>query len=38
MQNETLLQKLNDAVKVPRPGDIIGGTVLAIENLCIYLD
>ncbi|HOI60382.1 MAG TPA: S1 RNA-binding domain-containing protein [Candidatus Pacearchaeota archaeon] len=38
MQNETLLQKLNDAVKVPRPGDIINGTVLAIENLCIYLD
>ncbi|MDD4662241.1 MAG: S1 RNA-binding domain-containing protein [Candidatus Pacebacteria bacterium] len=38
MENETLLQKLNDAVKVPRPGDIINGTVLAIENLCIYLD
>lgn len=37
MQNETL-QKLNDTVKVPRPGDIINGTVLAIENLCIFLD
>ncbi|MDD4358522.1 MAG: S1 RNA-binding domain-containing protein [Candidatus Pacebacteria bacterium] len=37
MQNDTL-QKLNDTVKVPRPGDIINGTVLAIENLCIYLD
>jgi len=37
MQNETL-QKLNDTVKVPRPGDIINGTVLAIENLCVYLD
>lgn len=38
MQNETLLQKLNEAVKIPRPGDIIDGTILAIENLCIYLD
>mgnify|MGYP000850250215 CR=1 FL=1 len=37
MENETL-QKLTDAVSIPRSGDIIDGKILAIENLSMYLD
>ena len=37
MENQTL-QKLNDTVSVPRPGEIIDGKILAIENLSMYLD
>lgn len=37
MENQTL-QKLNDTVSVPRPGELIDGKILAIENLSMYLD
>lgn len=37
MQNDTL-QNLTDEVKVPKAGEIIDGKVLAIENLCIFMD
>jgi len=37
MENQTL-QKLNDTVSVPRPGEIVDGKILAIENLSMYLD
>ena len=37
MENQTL-QKLNDIVSVPRPGELIDGKILAIENLSMYLD
>ncbi len=37
MENQTL-QKLNDAVSIPRPGEIIDGKIIAIESLSIYLD
>jgi small subunit ribosomal protein S1 len=31
-------EELEQKIKVPRPGDIVDGKVLAIENLCIFLD
>ncbi|MFA5228304.1 MAG: S1 RNA-binding domain-containing protein [Candidatus Paceibacterota bacterium] len=37
MENQTL-QKLNDLVSIPRPGELIDGKILAIENLSMYLD
>ena len=37
MENQTL-QKLSDAVSIPRPGEIIDGKIIAIESLSIYLD
>jgi small subunit ribosomal protein S1 len=37
MENETL-QKITDAVSIPRGGDIVDGKILAIENLSMYID
>lgn len=37
MENQTL-QKLNEAVSIPRPGELVDGKILAIENLSMYLD
>lgn len=37
MQNETI-QNYNDSVVVPKPGDIVDGKILAMENLSLFLD